>query len=67
MPNNPFILTMEPLIFNFRFFIEGHNVFVTIEFFPHIDVVVVESTLDLFDQDTQEPPEVSTFLNLFNN
>ena len=67
MPNNPFILTMEPLIFNFRFFIEGHNVFVTIEFFPHIDVVVVESTLDPYDRDTPGFLELKTFLNLLNN
>ena len=31
------------------------------EFFPQIDVVVVESTLDPFDQDTQELLEVNTF------
>ena len=52
MPNNPFLLTMEPLVFTFYFSIEGYYVFVTMEFFPHIDVVVVESTLDPFDQDT---------------
>ena len=52
MPNNPFLLTMEPLVFTFCFSIEGYNVFVTMEFFPHIDVVVAESTLDPFDQDT---------------
>ena len=37
------------------------------EFFPQIDVVVAENTLDLFDQDTQGLPKVNTFLNLFNN
>ena len=31
------------------------------EFFPQIDVVVAESTLDTFDQDTQELLEVNTF------
>ena len=65
--NNPFLLTKEPLVFIFCFSIKGYNVFVTIEFFPHIDVVVAESTLDPFDQDTQGLPEVNTFLNLFNN
>ena len=37
------------------------------KFFPQIDVVVAENTLDLFDQDTQGLPKVNTFLNLFNN
>ena len=31
------------------------------EFFPHIDVMMVESTIDLPDQDTQWIPEVNTF------
>ena len=67
MPNNAFLLTMEPLVFTFYFSIEGYNVFITMEFFPQIDVVVAKSTLDLFDQDTQGLPKVNTFLNLFNN
>ena len=33
--------------------------FVIMKIFPHIDVVVVESTLDPFDQDTQGLPEVN--------
>ena len=52
MPNNPFLFTMEPLVFTFCFTIEGYNVFVTMEFFPHIDIMTTESTLDPFDQDT---------------
>ena len=67
MPNNPFLLTMEPLIFTFCFSIEGYNVFVTMKFLPRIDVVVAKSTLDHFDQDTKGLPKVNTFLNLFNN
>ena len=67
MPNNHFLLTIEPLIFIFCFSIKVYNMFVTMEFFPYIDVVVAENTLDPFDQDTQELPEVNTFLNLFNN
>ena len=67
MPNNLFLLTIEPLFFTFCFSIEWYNVFATMEFFPHIDVVMVESTLDPFGQDTQGLPEVNTFLNLFNN
>ena len=61
MPNNPFLFTMEPLVFTFCFSIKGYNVFVIMEFFPQIDVVVAESTLDPFDQDTQELLEVNTF------
>ena len=67
MPINPFLLPMEPLIFTFCFTIELYNVFVTMEFFPHIDVMIVESTINSPNRDTQRPPEVSTFLNLFNN
>ena len=37
------------------------------KFFPYIDVMMDESTVDLFDQDTQGLPKVNTFLNLFNN
>ena len=37
------------------------------EFFPHIDVMMAESTIDLIDQDTQVLLEVNTFLNLSNN
>ena len=46
MPNNPFLFTIEPLVFTFCFTIEGYNVFVTMKFFPHIDVMMVESTID---------------------
>ena len=58
---------MEPLIFTFCFIVEGYNVFVTIEFFPHIDVMIAESTINSPDRDTQGPPRVNTFLNLFNH
>ena len=37
------------------------------KFFPHIDVVVAESTLDPYDRDTQGFLELKTFLNLLNN
>ena len=67
MPIEPFLLTMEPLIFAFCFTIEGYNVFVTTEFFPHINVMMAKSTIDFPNQDTQGPLEVNTFLNLFNN
>ena len=67
MPINPFLLPMEPLIFTFYFTIEGYNVFITMKFFPHIDVMIAESTINPPDQDTQELPEMNTFLHLFNN
>ena len=67
MPINLFLPTMEPLIFTFCFTIEGYNVFVTMKFFSHIDVMIAESTIDPPNQDTQGLPEVNTFLYLFNN
>jgi len=51
MPINPFLLSMEPLIFTFCFTVEGYNVFVTIELFPYIDVMMAESTINSLDQD----------------
>ena len=47
MPINPsFFLPMEPLIFNFYFTVEGYDVFVTTELFPHIDVTMAESIIN---------------------
>ena len=59
-------VTMKPLIIVY-YYDEGYNVFVTIEFFPHIDIMMAESTINSLDQDTQGPPGVNTFLNLFNH
>ena len=67
MPINPFPLPMEPLIFTFYFMVEGYNVYVTIELFPHIDVMMAESTMNSPDQDMQGLLGVNTFLNLFNH
>ena len=67
MPINPFLLPMEPLIFTFCFTIEGYNVYVIMKFFPHIDVMMAESTINSPDRDTQGPLGVNTFLNLFNH
>ena len=67
MPINPFLLPMEPLIFTFCFTIEGYNVYVIMKFFPHIDVMMVESTINSPKRDTQGPLGVNTFLNLFNH
>ena len=58
---------MEPSIIVFYYYDEGYNVFLTIEFFPHIDVMMAESTIISLDQDIQGPPGVNTFLNLFNH
>ena len=66
MPINPFLLPIEPLIITFYFTVKGYNVFVTIEFFPHIDVMMAKSTVDPIEQNTQELPEVNALLNLFN-
>ena len=33
---------MEPLIIIYYYYYEGYNVFVTIEFFLHIDVMMAE-------------------------
>ena len=60
-------LLMEPLIFTFYFTVEGYNVYVTIELFPHIDVIMAESTMNSPKQDMQGPPKVNIFLNLFNH
>ena len=67
MPINHFPLPMEPLIFTFYFTVERYNVYVTIELFPHIDVMMAESTMNSLDQDMQGLPRVNTFLNLFNH
>ena len=57
---------MELLIIVY-YYDEGYNVFVTTEFFSHIDVMMAESTINSPDQDTQGPLGVNTFLNLFNH
>ena len=44
-------LPMELLIFTFYFTVEGYNVYVTIELFPHIDVMMAESTMNSPDRD----------------
>ena len=58
---------MELLIIVYYYCDEGYYVFVTIEYFPHIDVMMAESTINSPDQDTQGPPGLNTFLNLFNH
>ena len=58
---------MEPLIFTFYFMVKGYNVYVTIELFPHIDVMITESTMNSPDRNMQGPSGVNTSLNLFNH
>ena len=53
---------METLIIVYYYYYdEGYNVFVTIEIFPHIDVMIAESTINSPDQDTQGPPKSEHF------
>ena len=44
--NPPFFLAREPLTFTFYFIVEGYDVFIAIELFPHIDVMMAESTIN---------------------
>ena len=49
---------MESLIIVYYYYDKGYNVFVTIEFFPRIDVMMTESTINFPYHDTQESPGV---------
>ena len=60
-------LPIEPLIYIFYFTVKRYNVYVTIELFLHVDVVMAESTMNSPDRDIQGPSGVNTFLNLFNH
>ena len=51
---------MEPMIFTYSFTIDGYDVTVTIEFFPHI-VVLEDSSPELTDDESES---VNIFLNL---
>ena len=44
-------VTMEPLIFIFYFTVKGYNVYVTIELFPRINVMMAESKMNSPDRD----------------
>ena len=52
-------LPTEPLIFTIYFTVEGYNVYVIIEFFPHTDVMMAESTMNSPDRDMQGPQELT--------
>ena len=51
---------MEPMIFTYSFTIDGYDITVTIEFFPHI-VVLEDSSPELMDDESES---VDIFLNL---
>ena len=51
---------MEPMVFVYSFTIEGYDMTVTIEFFPHI-IVLEDSSLESMDDEFED---VDTFLNL---
>ena len=51
---------MEPLIFIYSFTINGYDVTVTIEFFPHI-VILEDSSPELTDDESEN---VDIFLSL---
>ena len=46
---------------------EEYNVFVTIDFFLTIDVMMAKGTINSLDQDTQGLLGMNTFINLFNH
>ena len=54
---------MEPIIFIYSFTIEGYDVTVTIEIFPHI-IVLEDSSPESMDDEFEN---VDTFLNLWNS
>ena len=58
---SPLLVIMDPIVFVYSFTIEGYNVFVTIEFFPH--VVIMEDFLST-DPSNDDFGDVDTLLNL---
>ena len=60
---SPLFVIMEPMIFTYSFTINGYNVTVTIEFFPHI-VVLEDSFPDLTDDESEN---VNISLDLWNS
>ena len=67
-PSFPLLfVTMDPLILVYYYYDERYNVFVTIEFFAHIDVMMAENTISSPNRDTQGPLGLNIFLNLFNH
>ena len=58
--SSPLFVIMEPMLFTYSFTIDGYDVTVTIEFFPHI-VVLKDSFSELTDDESEN---VDVFLNL---
>ena len=54
---------MEPMIFTYSFTINGYDVTVIIEFFPHI-IVLEDSSLGLTNDEFEN---VNIFFNLWNS
>ena len=54
---------MEPMVFVYSFTIEGYDVIVTIEFFPHV-IVLEDSSPEPMNDDFED---ADIFLNLWNN
>ena len=54
---------MEPMIFTYSFTINGYDVTITIEFFPHI-VVLEDSFPELTDDESES---VDIFFNLWSS
>ena len=54
---------MEHMVFVYSFIIEGYDVIVTIEFFPHI-IVLEDSSPELTNDESES---VDIFLNLWSS
>ena len=54
---------MEPMVFVYSFTIEGYNVIITIEFFPHV-IVLEDSSSESMDDNFED---ADIFLNLWNS
>ena len=50
--SSPLFVIMEPMIFTYSFIVNGYDVTVTIEFFPHI-VVLEDSLPELMDDESE--------------
>ena len=59
---SPLLVIMDPIVFVYSFTIEGYNVIVTIEFFPHV-LIILEDFFSLEPMD-DDFGDVDTFLNL---
>ena len=58
---SPSLVIMEPIVFVYLFTIEGYNVIITIEFFPHVLLLEGFFSLEPIDDDFGD---INTLLNL---